>query len=84
MSKWEARNKGLILSRRKGGDNRLEFRDKPPIVNQEEKEAREMLKRKGSETKKQVKKSKMLETVESQEDTELLNEEIDSFSDSEL
>ena len=84
MSKWEARNKGLIWSRRKGVDNRLEFKDKLPIVNEEEKESRQILKRKLSECKKQVKKVKKLQTPNSEEETEVLNEELDSFSDSDL
>ena len=84
MSKWEARNKGLIWSRRKGADNRLEFKDKLTIENQEEKESREKLKRKLSETKIQLGKCKRLQSPDSDEVTGFSTEEIDNSFDSDL
>ncbi len=84
MSKCEARNKGLIWSRRKGADNRLEFKDKLPIENQAEKESRQKLKRKLSEAKNDLAKFKRLQTANSQVDTELASDDNDTFSDSDI
>jgi hypothetical protein len=85
MTKVEARSKGLIWSRRKGADNRLEFKDKPPIVNPEEIEARQILKRKREETKVNGKKAKKLELEpNSADESELLTDMSNSDSESEL
>ena len=85
MTKVEARSKGLIWSRRKGADNRLEFKDKPPIVNTEEIEARQILKRKLEETKFNVKKGKKVELEpNSAAESVLLSDMSNSDSDSDL
>ena len=81
MTKMDARAKGLIWSRRKGANNRLEFKDKPPIDNPEEIEARQILKRKLEETKTKLKKAKRQEIdLNSSQESELLGD--DSISDS--